>query len=266
MRLAGKTAVIVGVGSAIGRSCAMRFANEGAEVLAVDSSERLAQEVAAAISVGGRTAEAIAATPGTDEGAVKVATHSASLWGQVNTLVHCRAAVDDWEWNSPDDTIDKWERLIRITLLDAVAYTRAFTSLLRQSGSGSIVYLASIDGLMGNPTIPAYSVAKAGIIALTRVMAFSCGSQGIRVNCVATGAIRQDSIDVPEPVPTDPSWNTILQLTPLGRLATPDDVASTIHFLASSDAQYINGSVITLDGGRTAITPGTAMRESRPSA
>jgi NAD(P)-dependent dehydrogenase (short-subunit alcohol dehydrogenase family) len=231
-----RKAVVVGTASAVGRACADALAANGAEVLP-EHAEDVASETAA------RT----------------VAETCEAQWGKLDVLVYCAAAMDFWE--DGQDTVADWEAVVRVNLLGPVAYTKALLPLLRRSDAGAIVYLGSIDGLLGNPRFPAYSASKGGLVPLTHVMAHDCAP--IRVNCVAAAAISQVG-----PGDLQPPWlgelfsasSSVLEQTPLGRYARPEDVASVVLFLASDDAAYVTGAVLPVDGGRTAFTPGTGRR------
>jgi NAD(P)-dependent dehydrogenase (short-subunit alcohol dehydrogenase family) len=267
MRLEGRRAVVVGVGSSIGRACAVTMAREGADVLCVDPSEVAAHEVARDVVAAGGRATPEVAELGTDQGADAVAERCAALWDRVDILVTCGALVDYWDSSvDADNTLDRWEEVIRVNLLGPVAYTRALLPLLRRSTAGSIVYLGSIDGLRGNPGIPAYSVSRGGLVTLARVMAHTGGRDGIRVNCVATGAIHPDGSNARGRALPPVDGQVMLEATPLGRRATPEDVASVVLFFASDDAAYVTGTTLPVDGGRTAITPATGQRRADPPA
>ena len=220
----------MGAVSAIGRACTARLEAEGADVLAVAPD------------------------------AAGVADACEDRWGGLDVLVYCAAAMDYWD--EGQDSVADWEAVIRVNLIGPVTYTNALLPLLRRSDAGAIVYLGSIDGIFGNPRFPAYSISKGGLGPLTHVMAYNCAP--VRVNCVAAGAISQTG-----PGDLQPPWlgdlftetSPVLEQTPLGRYARPEDVASVVLFLASDDAAYVSGAVLPVDGGRTAFTPGT----SRPA-
>jgi NAD(P)-dependent dehydrogenase (short-subunit alcohol dehydrogenase family) len=185
-----------------------------------------------------------------DEGDLAGADH-------LDALVVATALID-W-WPLEEDGVDRWDDVVRATLIEPARLAERCVPLLAHGTEPSITFLGSIDGLRGNPRVPAYSVAKGGVHALTRTLAGALGARGIRVNCIATGGIRQHPEDaVPlQRATADP----VLQLaaTPLGRKATPGDVAGVAVFFASSDAAYVTGAVLPVDGGRTAVTPGTLV-------
>jgi NAD(P)-dependent dehydrogenase (short-subunit alcohol dehydrogenase family) len=167
---------------------------------------------------------------------------------KVDVLVNCHFALD---WSSIESSdLGGWERSIRINLLGPVICTRAFLPLLRAAGSSSVVHLGSIDGTLGNPAVPAYSVAKGGLVPLTHVMAHEFAAYGIRVNCVARAAVAGHP-------PKPPGSDAALSATPLGRAAEAREVAAAVAFLASEDASYVTGTILTVDGGRSGLTPGT---------
>ena len=260
-RLQDKVAVVAGVGSIVGRAGAIAFAREGASVLAVDPHARVATAVVQEVRGAGGTGTSIVAALDTEDGAATVAAACMSEWGRVDVLFTCQAMLDHEPAGGTGAA--HWERVIRSNLLGPIYFTTALFPLLEQSGGGSIIYLSSIDGIHGNPTFPAYSVSKGGLIPLTHVMAHDGGRRNIRVNTIAMAALIPTGSTDPEPLPvTDEARAAVLRATPLHRLATPDDVAAAAVFLASDEAAYVTGVVLPIDGGRTAITPGTGAADA----
>lgn len=219
----GRTAVVVGVGNPLGRACAERLEADGAFVVGIDES---ICDIAVEASI---------------------APFLARCGPRVHVLVNCHFDV---QWTTVEDSdYAAWERSVRINLLGPLLCTKLFLPLLRAAGSASIVHLGSIDGTLGNPRVPAYSAAKGGLVPLTHVMAHELAKYGIRVNCVARAAVAGH--------PSGPVPEALLRATPLGRAAEPREIASVVAFLASADSTYITGAVLTVDGGRSGVTPGT---------
>lgn len=130
--------------------------------------------------------------------------------------------------------------------------TKELLPCLRAAPAGAVVNNASIDGLLSHPSAAVYSVAKAGMIAMTRSLAFELGADGIRINCIASGGIATPMLDaVPEAVREDAKRQIALR-----RLGAPEEVARVALFLLSEEASYVTGATLTVDGGRTAITQG----------
>jgi NAD(P)-dependent dehydrogenase (short-subunit alcohol dehydrogenase family) len=223
-RLSGRTAVVVGVGNPLGRACAERLEADGACVVEIDESIcDIAAEASMAPFLG-------------------------RCGPRAHVLVNCHFEVD---WTTVEDSdYAAWERSVRINLLGPFVCTKLFLPLLRAAGSASVVHLGSIDGTLGNPRVPAYSAAKGGLVPLTHVMAHEFARYGIRVNCVARAAVAGH--------PSGPVPDALLRATPLGRAAEPEEVAAAVAFLASDDSTYITGTVLTVDGGRSGVTPGTS--------
>jgi NAD(P)-dependent dehydrogenase (short-subunit alcohol dehydrogenase family) len=238
------------------------FAREGASVLAVDPDEAVATDVAGAIQSAGGWAAPCQADLSSEAAAAEVAQRCDQLWHRLDVLITCVASMDFWA-SEKEDTIASWEEVFRVNLLGPTFYTKRLLPLLKRSDSGSIIYLGSIDGIRGNPNYPAYSVSKGGLIPLTHVMAWQCAPDGIRVNCIASGAIDQSGSGTRPRFPPAGSTNLrdALRLTPLGRRATPDDVASVALFFASRDSAFVTGTVLPVDGGRIAITPGVGTMD-----
>lgn len=226
--------------------------------MVVDPRADVAQDVAATIRGAGGVAEAAHAALGDEAAIDATATTCESRWDHLDVLMVCAASLD-W-WDEADDTMEKWEGLLRVSLLTPIFYTKRLRSMLAASPSGaSVIYYASIDGVLGNPRLPAYSVARGGLIPYTHVMAHMCGPEGTRVNCIAGASISPLGPEAPPRRAPSSDPDAIVRATPLGRRASPEEIAGVAVFLASPDASYVTGTVVAVDGGRGVITPGTEL-------
>lgn len=251
-RLEGRRAVVVGVGSTIGRACAERLAADGAVVLVVDPDAAVTAEVAAAI---GSAALPHTADLTTASAAESTAQRCGQLWDAIDILLCCGSAMEVWP--EDQDTIESLLDVVAINIAGPMAYTLALRPLLAEAPAASVVYLGSIDGIRGNPHVPGYSLGKGALLTLTHTMATRLGADGIRVNCIAAAGIVQTGSGVGPLDRVTGVSQLVLRLTPLGRMPAPEEVASVAAFFASDDASYVSGTVLPVDGGRIASTPGT---------
>jgi meso-butanediol dehydrogenase/(S,S)-butanediol dehydrogenase/diacetyl reductase len=256
-RLEGKFAMVVYVASPLGRACALRFAAEGATVMVADPSAEVAKDVASQIESGGGSAVPIQFPLGDEAAIDELARRAAEVNDSLDVLM-VAAGVLDW-WTETEDTWENWERLLRLDLLMPVFLAKALRPLLARSGAGSIIFYGSVDGVWGNPRIPAYSAARGALTPYTHLIAHTYGPDGIRVNTIAGAGISPAGPEVPPPLRPTVDWDDLPGTIPLGRISDPEDFAGVAAFLASSDASYVTGSVMIVDGGRTSVTPSTGI-------
>ena len=249
-RFAGKTAIITGAASGIGAATARRLASEGAALGLCDIQEQaldaLAEEIAATTS-GKPFVRLVDVSIG--EAIEAFVRDTASALGQLDIMVNnagigCFGHVDEI---SPA----QWRQTMAIDLDSVFFGSRAALPFLRQT-AGCIVNTASVSGLAGDHGLAAYTAAKAAVINLTRTMALDHGPEGIRINCVCPGGtdtamMRAHSRDAE-------IMRETAAAVPMRRLGTPDEIAGGIAFLASSDASYVTGHTLVIDGGVTAQT------------
>jgi meso-butanediol dehydrogenase/(S,S)-butanediol dehydrogenase/diacetyl reductase len=245
VRFANRVVVITGAGSGIGRVMAQRFAGEGAAVGVVDWKGDKADEVATEIGRGGGRAHAVRADVSQGAEVKSMVSEVTSKLGPVDILVNNAAIADGDDVLKIDEPT--WERDVSVVLKSVFLCSQAVLPSMIDRHGGVIVNITSVNGLsaLGNE---AYSAAKAGVINLTQGIAVRYGHHGIRCNAIAPGTIRtpiwQERID------RDPVvFQRLVKWYPLGRVGEPDDIANAAMFLASDDAGWITGTVLTVDGG-----------------
>ncbi len=253
-RFQGKVALISAAGAGIGRATAMIIAREGGTVVGVDLEptvlERLTTDVVAA---GGRAlaVRADALDAAAVEGAVRQAVEA---YGRIDilvngvggsTVVSRPAALLD------ELTLEEWQKLIHFNLTGTFLFSHAVIPVMKRQRSGKIVNLASIAGRgLSRESSSAYATAKGGIIALTRKLAFELGPHGVTVNAIAPSLTLSERIRPHWERRTPEGQAAEIKRTPLGRVATPEDQARVICFLASSDADFVTGVTIDVTGGQ----------------
>ncbi len=240
-RLEGKTALVTGAASGIGAACAARFAAEGATVLGFDLAGKPGDSPAAGwweVDVA-------------DEGSVRPAVEAAIVHdGRIDALVNAAGVMSVGA--AVDVDVDEWDRVLGVNLKGTFLVSKHVVGHMVTAGSGSIVNLASIEGLVGFSGQVSYSASKGGVVLLTRTMAADHGLAGVRINCLCPGLIDTPmTAMLKEPgleVLNDAfrSWHL------LGRAGRPEEVAAAALFLVSDDASFVHGAALTVDGGFTA--------------
>lgn len=243
LRYEGRTALVTGGGSGIGRATVHRLVEEGAAVLAVDvSADGLAGTAAGAAAPGAVvTLAGDVRDPDLAPAAVEAAQ---GMQGRLDLLVNA-AGILRFE-HSHEADLDEWERVLAVNLTGAFRCVRAALPALLDGG-GAIVNVASTSALFGHPWAAAYAASKGGLLALTKTLAVEYATQGLRVNAVCPG-----SIDTPItgafhlPEGADPKLVRRI-MSPMG-MAGPEVVAAAIAYLGSDDARHVNGTELRIDG------------------
>ena len=250
--LRGKVVIITGAVAGIGRATALRFAEEGARIAAWDVSAKAAPQLESAIKWAGGESQFQAVDVSNASAVESAAAAVVEQWGRVDVLINNAGIVRDaqlvkWNGGSPASIMSEetWDSVIGVNLKGVFLVTRAVVPHMIKSGGGVILCAASVVGLLGNFGQTNYVASKAGVIGMTRTWARELGKHKIRVNAVAPGFIATDMVRaMPAKV-----LEAMVARTPLGRAGTPEDVANTYFWLASDQASFIHGAVISVDGG-----------------
>jgi 3-oxoacyl-[acyl-carrier protein] reductase len=244
MRFENQVAVVTGAGRGIGHAIAVRLAKEGARIASVSRTEANAKKTADEINATRPDAAKAYAVDVADQDAVqKAAGQILEDFGRVDILVNNAGVTRDGL--SMRMSLEDWDTVLNTNLKGAFVFTQALMRPMIKQRSGRIINISSIAGLTGNAGQANYSASKAGLIGLTKTLARELASRGITVNAVAPGLIETDMTTVlSEEIRT-----AILQKVPLGKLGDPDDIAGAVAYLASPEAKYITGQVLTVDGG-----------------
>lgn len=249
MRLPEKTAIVTGAAHGIGKAIAELFAEEGAWVLVADLDDAAGEATAADIrGRGGRAA--FRHVDVADEAQVAAAAQQAADAGNGRVDVLCNNASHLNEWHDVVSAPpDEWDRYLRVGLLGTAHFLRAVLPLMVARRSGSVVNVASIQGLVAGRSSAAYTATKHAIIGLTRSVACDYAPYNIRVNAVCPGPIATRI----SPPPGTELHDRQIAKTPLGRVGEPREVAYAALFLATDESSYVTGAVLPVDGGWTTV-------------
>ncbi|MET8824326.1 glucose 1-dehydrogenase [Streptomyces sp. NPDC004610] len=251
--LGGRSVIVTGAGSGIGRAAALAFAAEGANVVVADISEERATTVVKEIERTGASGTAVAVIGDLSEQrhVDLVVGTAVDRFGGVDVLVN-NAGIMDRMSALADVSDDEWERVIRVNLTAPFRLTRAVLPHMLAAGRGAIVSTASEAGLRGSAAGAAYTASKHGIVGLTKNLAVMYRKHGIRANAIAPGGTSTNISVSPEESAHGPA-----ALGPhfvnAGRLAQPEEQAAAILFLASDAASNINGAILPVDDGWSAV-------------
>lgn len=253
MRLSGKVAIVTGAAAGLGRAVAIRYAHEGAIVVAADTDETGGVKLVQALKQNGLQAMFVRTDVSEEREVQHLIGKTLGAYHRVDVLYNNAAVL-----SSPDDRIahelslETWDRVMGVNLRGPFLCAKyALPSMLEQ-GDGSIIHLGSPTGLTGcAPNLTAYSTSKAGISGLTRVMAAAYARYQIRVNAIIPG-----TMDTPMNsylLSNDELRQKYSEAVPLGRLGIPQDIEGIAVFLASEESAYCTGGLYMCDGGLTAV-------------
>ncbi|MFD3683537.1 SDR family NAD(P)-dependent oxidoreductase [Nocardiopsis sp. NPDC058631] len=249
--LRNKSVIVTGGGSGIGRACALAFAKEGARVLLADIDAGSAEEVAKEIRAAEGAAETVIGDLSRPEVVDTVVATAVEKLGGIDVLVNNAGIMDDL--SAAADVSDAvWERLLRVNLTAPFLLTRAVLPHMVDRGRGSIVFTASEASLRGSAAGTAYTASKHGVIGLMKSTAIMYRDKGVRVNAVAPGGTATSISVDPTSAMTGPAVLGHYAAN-MGRVAEASELASAIVFLASDAASNVNGVVLPVDNGWSAV-------------
>lgn len=248
-RFSGKTAIVTGSSSGIGKATALRLAREGAKVCVVaNNNVEGGQATAQEIQDSGGHALFVQADVGIGDDCRRIAEETLQAFGRVDVLVNNAGITRAAPLVEMEE--DFWDRVVGTNLKSMYLMSRAVIGSMLENGGGSVVNISSVHAEATVPGCSAYAASKAGICGLTRGLAVEFGARGIRFNCILPGTI-DVSIYSRKNVEVDrETWQPrTSEMQVLKRLGSPDEVAAAICFLASEEASFVNGATLTVDGG-----------------
>jgi 3-oxoacyl-[acyl-carrier protein] reductase len=242
-QLTNQIAVVTGAGRGIGRAIALKYAQEGADVVVVSRTQENSEKVAAEIRALGRKAWAFAVDVA-DVAAVNAAAEKIlAEAGKVDILVNNAGVTRDGLLMRMSDA--DWDAVLNTNLKGAFLVTKAFSRAMIKARSGKIINISSVIGLIGNAGQCNYAASKAGLIGFTQSAAKELASRGITVNAIAPGFIQTDmTAELKEEMKA-----ALIKQIPMGCLGEAEDIAGAALYLASPAARYVTGQVLTVDGG-----------------
>lgn len=252
MRVENKVAIVTGAGSGIGEASAIRLAEEGAKVICADINAAAAQATAQKIREAGGTAREATIDISDFQQCDSVVADAIKEFGTVDILVN-NAGV-----NLPgvfhevsNETID---RTLSVNIKGAMYLTRAVLPAMLKQGSGSIVNMSSVNGLVSEPFLSVYSASKGAIVMFTRGIALDYAKTGVRCNAICPGWVDTPINHAHAKMlgGLDHVYKTIDSFQPIGRPGTPREIANLVLFLASDESSFMTGSIVSADGGMTA--------------
>lgn len=250
-RIAGKVCIVTGAGSGIGRATAARFAAEGGRVLAVDRSDTVLATVETLVRDGGEAFAVVADVSEPDAVAAYVA-ECVRRWDRIDVVVNNAGVNIPGVFHEvSDDVID---RTLAVNVKGVMYGCRAALPHMLRQGGGSIVNVASVNGVVSEPFLAVYSASKGAVVMLTKGIALDYAKAGIRCNVICPGWVdtpinyaHAEMLGGLQHV-----YDTIDSFQPIGRPGRPEEIANVALFLASDESSFMTGSVVLADGGMTA--------------
>jgi NAD(P)-dependent dehydrogenase (short-subunit alcohol dehydrogenase family) len=263
-RFTGKSIIVTGAGSGIGRASARLFAMEGGQVIAADKSEAVNETVAAIIAVGGR-ATAVQMDAGSERDVEDVVALACAEFGGLDVF-YANAGISGGVDGLFDSSVELWTEVLRVNLIGPFLAIKHAAPKIVERGKGAIVCTASVAGLRSGAGGPAYSASKAGVINLVQSAAQQLATSNVRVNAICPGLIETGmtarAFDYAREMGKE---DKLGRLNPLRRAGVPEEIARVALFLASDEASYVNGQAWVVDGGLSTSHPVTRQEFGKPA-
>ncbi len=253
-RLEGRSVIVTGAGSGIGRAASLLFTKEGARLIAVDRSEGVKDTVEQVRKAGG-TAEAVLADAGSEQDVQAFIAKAISAYGKLDGI-WANAGISGGLVPLAEQTPEHWQEILRINLIGPFLAVKHSIPHMVKQGHGAIVCTASVAGLKSGASGHPYAASKAGVISLVQTTAYSLSGTGVRINAVCPGLIETGMTKpIFDGAKERGTEGKIGQLNPLKRAGQPHELAAMGLFLLSDEASYVNGQAFPVDGGLTASMP-----------